>query len=249
MENRVDFVNDGRSTITQQIKGGSQVKRAMLAAFIIFLALDIEAQAQTFSVLSGTVTEVTSRWLGVKSDEGAVVRFRVGRRTVYPSRVPLVGDKVKVEYLVSRGVNIGYTVTVLESTKKPIESRPQLSPGVPPEISVFVGKWEGSWDNRRDMYFTLTIPNINLEAAEVKYNSKELQFSETAKIIRGEKTRIEWSISAVVKPQGEFVGADTRHSLPLWYSFEIQKDGTLEGTFINTANFAYSREAVMRRVD
>jgi len=199
MENRVDFVNDGRSTITQQIKGGSQVKRAMLAAFIIFLALDIEAQAQTFSVLSGTVTEVTSRWLGVKSDEGAVVRFRVGRRTVYPSRVPLVGDKVKVEYLVSRGVNIG--------------------------------------------------SNINLEAAEVKYNSKELQFSETAKIIRGEKTRIEWSISAVVKPQGEFVGADTRHSLPLWYSFEIQKDGTLEGTFINTANFAYSREAVMRRVD
>lgn len=230
------------------------MKRAMLAAFLIFLALNIEAlpqpQPQTFSILIGMVTEVKSRWLEVKSDAGAVVQFRIGMNTVYPKRIPVAGDKVQVEYLVSRGVNIGYAVTVLESAEKPMESRPPLPPGLPPEISAFVGRWQGSWDNRKDMSFTLTIPSINLEIAEVKYESKELGFSETAQVIRGEKTRIEWMIHALVKREGPFVGADVRTSAPYWYSFEIQKDGTLKGTFDNRAALGrVFRNAVMRRGD
>jgi len=229
------------------------MKRAMIAAFIIFLALNIEAQAQTqtFSILIGMATEVRSRWLGVKSDEGAVVRFRIGMKTLYPNRIPVLGDKVRVEYLISSGVNIGYVVTVLESPKKPpkkpIESRPQLPPGVPPEISVFVGKWEGSWDNRNDMSFTLSIPNINLEIAEVKYESKDWNFSEKAKVISGEKPKIE----CIIYDKSDYYPYVT---FPVFFTFEIQREGTLKGTVEYRRKTMWdtnrdTSKAVMRRVD
>jgi hypothetical protein len=222
------------------------MKRAIIAAFIISLALNIEAQAQTqtFSTLIGVVTDVKSRWLGVRSDAGDAVQVRVGMSTVYPNRIPVVGDKVKVEYLISRGVSVGYAVTVLERAKKPVESQPQLLPGLPPEISVFVGKWEGSWDNRKDMNFSLTIPNINLEVAEVNYQSNDLNFSEKAKVISGEEPKIEWMIHPTVRlaiPGG---------AMPIWFTFEIQRDGTLKGILDDrSVSRPVTRKAVLRRAD
>jgi hypothetical protein len=220
------------------------MKRAIMAAFIIFLALNIEAEAQTFSILIGVVTDVKSRWLGVRSDAGDVVQVRVGMSTVYPNHIPVVGDKVKVEYLISRGVSVGYAVTVLERAKKPVESQPQLPPGLPPEISVFIGKWEGSWDNRKDMNFTLTIPNINLEVAEVNYQSNDLNFSEKAKVISGEKPKIEWMTHPKV-----FV-AIPGGAMPIWFTFEIQREGTLKGILDDKSiSRPVMRKAVLRRVD
>jgi len=220
------------------------MKRAIMAAFIIFIALNIEAEAQTFSTLIGVVTDVKSRWLGVRSDAGNVVQVRVGTSTVYPNRIPVVGDKVKVEYLISRGVSVGYAVTVLERAKKPMESQPQLPTGLPPEISVFVGKWEGSWDNRKDLDFTLTISNINLEVAEVNYQSKDLNFSEKAKVISGEKPKIEWMTHPKV------VGAIPGGAMPIWFTFEIQREGTLKGILDDkSVSRPVMRKAVLRRVD
>lgn len=220
------------------------MKRAIMAAFIIFLALNIEAQTQTFSTLIGVVTDVKSRWLGVRSDAGDVVQVRVGMSTVYLNRIPVVGDKVKVEYLISRGVSVGYAVTVLERAKKPVESQPQLPPGLPPEISVFIGKWEGSWDNRKDMNFTLTISNINLEVAEVNYQSNDLNFSEKAKVISGEKPKIEWMIHPKV------VLAIPGGAMPIWFTFEIQREGTLKGILDDRSiSRPVMRKAVLRRVD
>lgn len=220
------------------------MKRAIMAAFIIFIALNIEAEAQTFSTLIGVVTDVKSRWLGVRSDAGDVVQVRVGTSTVYPNRIPVVGDKVKVEYLISRGVSVGYAVTVLERAKKPMESQPQLPTGLPPEISVFVGKWEGSWDNRKDLDFTLTISNINLEVAEVNYQSKDLNFSEKAKVISGEKPKIEWMIHPYV------VLAIPGGAMPIWFTFEIQREGTLKGILDDkSVSRPVMRKAVLRRVD
>src|SRR4030042_1845647 len=128
------------------------MKRASFAIFIIFILLAIEAQAQTYSVLTGTVTEFHGRVLVLKSDEGGVVRLRVGRRTVYPNRIPAVGDKVKAEYSIIRGMYVGYSVTILENTKKEIEpqregieKRPPSPSTFPPQISDFVGKWWGFW--------------------------------------------------------------------------------------------------------
>ncbi len=68
----------------------------------------------------------------------------------------------------------------------------EIKPQLPPELSDFVGKWEGYWDNRKDMKFILTIPKIEFEAAKVEYESKDFKFSEKAKVIPGAKPRIEW---------------------------------------------------------
>src|SRR4030043_1226220 len=223
-----------------------EMKRASFVIFIILILLHIEAQAQSYSYLTGIVTQFYGRGVAVKSDGGGVVQFRVGRKTVYPNRIPAVGDKVKVKYSIIRGVHIGYSVTILENAKKEIESkkkviekRPPLPSNLPPQISGFVGKWEGFWDNIKDYGFTLTILNINLklEVAEVKYESKDLQFSERANVIPGEKPRIEWMINSVVNPEGPFASPSKGYfdiiseSIPIYYIFEIQKDKTLKGAF------------------
>ncbi len=244
------------------------MKRVFFITFIIFLLLNIGAQAQNYSILTGTVTEFNRRWLVIKSDDGGVAQLRVGRKTVYSNRIPAVGDKVKVEYLIIRGVHVGYSVAILENEKKEIEpqkkvveSRPQLSSSLPAKISGFVGKWEGLWDNKKDYGFTLTIANVNSETAEVKYESKDLHFSEKAEVFPGEKPKIEWMTNSIVKPEGPFASptavgtkeyfAVLSESIPIYYSFEIQKDGTLKGTFDSKrlSKLGTSRTAVMRRVN
>jgi len=50
--------------------------------------------------------------------EGVIANFRIGRDTVYtPHRYPYVGEKVKVEYCLIRGVDVAYTVTILGGPK------------------------------------------------------------------------------------------------------------------------------------
>jgi len=246
------------------------MKRASFVIFIILMLLPIEAQVQSYSVLTGFVTSFHGRGLVVKSDGGEVVQLRVGRRTVYPNRIPAVGHKVKVEYSITRGVYVAYSVTILENTKKEIEpqrkaieSHPPLASKPSPEISGFVGKWGGAWDNIKGYGFTLTITDINLEleVAEVKYESKDLQFSQKANVILGETSRIEWLINSIVDPEGPFASPVTvgskdyftilSESMSIYYTFEVQKDGTLRGTFDSQRSnkLGTSRMAVMRRVD
>src|SRR4030042_3921839 len=156
--------NYGLSSVNKR-KG--KMKRASFVILIILILLPIEAQAQSYSFLTGIVTQFHGRGLTVKSDEGKVVQLRVGRRTVYPNRTPAVGDKVKEKYYIIRGVYIGYSVTILENTKKEIEPQRKVIESHPPlpskpslEISSFVGKWGGFWDNIKDYGFTLIITNI-----------------------------------------------------------------------------------------
>jgi hypothetical protein len=48
----------------------------------------------------------------------AIVNFRIGHKTVYiPHRYPNPGEKVKVEYLIHRGIPVAYTVTILGGSK------------------------------------------------------------------------------------------------------------------------------------
>ncbi len=244
------------------------MKRVFFVTFIIFLLLTIEGRAQNYSILTGTVTEVYWRWLVIEINDGRIVQLRVGRKTVYPNRLPAVGDKVKVEYLIVRGVHVGYSVAIqdtekkeMESQKKVVESRPQLPSNLPPKISGFVGKWEGFWDNKKDYGFTLTVSNVNSEIADVKYESKDMQFFEKAEVVPGEKPKIEWMISSIVKPEGPFASPTTigtkeyyavlSESIVIYYSFETQKDGTLKGTFDSKrmSKLGTSRTAVMKRVN
>ena len=61
-------------------KRKGEMKKASFFIFIIFILLHIEAKAQSYSILTGIVTEFHGRGLVVKSDEGKVVQLRVGWR-------------------------------------------------------------------------------------------------------------------------------------------------------------------------
>lgn len=85
---------------------------------IILLSSVSFLQAQPYSIITGKVIGIRARmWLDVESEKDkAIVNFRIGRKTIYhPRRYPFVGEKVKVEYLVHRGVPVAYTVTILDS--------------------------------------------------------------------------------------------------------------------------------------
>jgi hypothetical protein len=244
------------------------MKKALFITFVIFLLLYTTDQAQSYSILTGTVTQFHRRSLTMKTDDGSIVPVRVGRKTLYPNGTPTVGDRVKVEYSIVRGAFIGFSVAIVESgkkmdepQKKVIESRPQMPSGLPPEVRGFAGKWEGFWDNKKDYGFTLTIRNVDSEAADVNYESKDLQFSKKANVIPGEKPRIEWVVNSVVSPEGPFVTPTTAgskdyfailsESIAIYYNFEIEKDGTLKGSFDSRrhSGLGTSRMAVMRKVN
>lgn len=93
-----------------------------------FVALWLMLQANTvvsqehYSTYTGTVVgiqKVFKKWLYVKSDKDElVINFRIGKDTVYtPHRYPYPGEKVKVEYLTNRGVDVAYRVTILGGPK------------------------------------------------------------------------------------------------------------------------------------
>ncbi len=244
------------------------MKKIFFVTLIIFLLLTIEGRAQNYSILTGTVTQTSWRWLVIESNDGKIVPFRVGWRTLYPNRIPLVGDRVKVEYLIDRGVYVAYSVVTPENVKEDVEprkkvreSRPQLPSNLPQERSGLAGKWEGFWDNKKEYRFSLTISNVTSEIADVQYESKDLQFFEKAEVIPGEKPRIEWMVNSIVKPESPFASptavgtkeyyATLSESIPIYYSFEVQKDGTLKGTFDSKrmSKLGTSRTATLKRVN
>jgi len=175
---------------------------------------------------------------------------------------------VKVEYIIDRGVHVAYSVALLENETKEVgpqrkieKSRPQSSLNPPEGKSGLVGKWEGFWDNKKEYGFTLTISNLTSEVADVRYESKDLRFFEKGEVFPGEKPRIEWMVNSVVKPEGPFASptavgtkeyyATLSESIPIYFYFEVQRDGIFEGSFDSTrmSKLGTSRTATMRRVN
>jgi hypothetical protein len=98
-------------------------KRILIFVFIlVWLMLEVNpliAQGP-YSILTGKVIGIRGRlWLDVESEtDKAIVNFRIGHRTVYvPHRYPNPGEKVKIEYLMQRGVPVAFTVNILEGSK------------------------------------------------------------------------------------------------------------------------------------
>jgi hypothetical protein len=98
-------------------------KKELVFVFIMaLLMLEVSPliAQERFSILTGKVVGIRGRWwLDVESEtDKAIVNFRIGRKTVYlPHRYPNPGERVKVEYLVQRGIPVAFTVNILEGSK------------------------------------------------------------------------------------------------------------------------------------
>ncbi len=95
---------------------------AILFAMISAIALAPELEAapsQEYLTYVGKVITIYGSTLSVEADNGNIMYFVVGRRTVYiPTRVPAIGERVEVEYYFRRGQNVALQVKVVASRTK-----------------------------------------------------------------------------------------------------------------------------------
>jgi hypothetical protein len=101
-------------------------KKTIIMIFFAVLWLAMEAGAlvaqEHFLTLTGSVTGIRGglrKWLEVKSaTDGGAVNFRIGKNTVYvPRRYPNIGEKVRVTYIIERGVHIATKVLIFGNEK------------------------------------------------------------------------------------------------------------------------------------
>jgi hypothetical protein len=94
-------------------------KLAILFAMVFTIALTTGLEAastQEHLTYVGRVITIYGSTLSVEADNGNIMYFVVGRRTVYiPSRVPAIGERVEVEYYFRRNQNIAVQVRVIPS--------------------------------------------------------------------------------------------------------------------------------------
>jgi len=88
-------------------------------AFLVLIAAE-SSEAQQYFSFQGKVEGRYREQLTVKGDKGETMYFAIGRRTVYvPSRLPGVGERVKVTYFLRRGHNIASQVEILPPSSPP----------------------------------------------------------------------------------------------------------------------------------
>ena len=83
--------------------------------FMVALATGLEAASdQERLTYVGKVITIYGSTLSVEADNGNIMYFVVGRRTVYvPTRIPAIGERVEVEYYFRRGQNVAVQVRVV----------------------------------------------------------------------------------------------------------------------------------------
>ena len=75
-----------------------------------------EASAQQYFFFQGKVENLYKDQLTVKGNKGETMYFAIGRNTVYvPSRLPGVGERVKVTYFLRRGHNVASQVEIFSA--------------------------------------------------------------------------------------------------------------------------------------
>ncbi len=90
----------------------------MFLGLALMIGLEVES-AQEQLMYVGRVITIYGSTLSVEADNGNVMYFVVGRRTVYiPTRVPAIGERVEVEYYFRRGQNVAVQVRVVPSRTK-----------------------------------------------------------------------------------------------------------------------------------
>ena len=90
----------------------------MFLGLALMIGLDVESAQEQLTYV-GRVITIYGGTLSVEADNGNVMYFVVGRRTVYtPTRVPAIGERVEVEYYFRRGQNVAIQVRVVPSRTK-----------------------------------------------------------------------------------------------------------------------------------
>jgi hypothetical protein len=103
------------------------MKRLLIRCVILFvmffslapmIGLEVES-SQEHPTYVGRVITLYGSTLSVEADNGNIMYFVVGRRTVYiPTRVPAIGERVEVEYYFRRGQNVAIKVRVIPERVK-----------------------------------------------------------------------------------------------------------------------------------
>jgi len=92
-------------------------KWAILVTLILTISLMIELEyplAQQYFTFVGRVIGIARGVITVEADNGNVMQFAVGRKTIYiPTRLPAIGERVQVEYFFRRGANVAYQVKIV----------------------------------------------------------------------------------------------------------------------------------------
>ena len=98
-------------------------KLAIVFPMVLMVAVAAGLEAawdQEHFTYVGKVITIYGSTLSVEADNGDIMYFVVGRRTVYiPTRVPAIGERVEVEYYFRRGQNVAVQVRVIPSRTKP----------------------------------------------------------------------------------------------------------------------------------
>ena len=83
--------------------------------FELMIGPEVESAQEQLTYV-GRVITIYGNTLSVEADNGNIMYFVVGRRTVYvPTRVPAIGERVEVEYYFRRGQNVAIQVKVIPS--------------------------------------------------------------------------------------------------------------------------------------
>jgi hypothetical protein len=87
----------------------------MFLSLALMVGLEVESAPEQLMYVGRVITLYGST-LSVEADNGNIMYFVVGRRTVYiPTRVPAIGERVEVEYYFRRGQNVALQVKVVPS--------------------------------------------------------------------------------------------------------------------------------------
>jgi hypothetical protein len=89
----------------------------MFLSLALIIGLEVESAPEQLTYVGRVITLYGST-LSVEADNGNIMYFVVGRRTVYiPTRVPAIGERVEVEYYFRRGQNVALQVKVIPGRK------------------------------------------------------------------------------------------------------------------------------------
>jgi len=91
----------------------------LIFTFLILIGAK-NSEAQQYFNFSGKVINLQRGNITVQGDKGEVMNFAVGRRTIYvPSRLPGVGERVRITYYFQKGHNVASQVEILPPPSPP----------------------------------------------------------------------------------------------------------------------------------